>query len=131
MEIITLANDNIVAFFPSITALQEKNTEKRKNVLDEGSRKGKYTSNKESDGEESEEDEESVANEEEKINYPGVSFWIVGNWLKYGIEKVEPELTKEFLEAGLNIRKCKAVRRSFILIYIFIFMCYVTPLMIY
>ena len=79
--------------------------------MDEGSRKRKCTSNKKSDGEESEneEDEESVTNEGEKINYPGLSFWIVCNRPEYGIEKIKLELTKQFLEARLNIRKCKAV----------------------
>ena len=134
MEIILLANDNIVAFFSCITALQEKSTGKRKHALEEESRKRKYIPNNESDVEESEseEDEESVANVGEKVNYPGVSFWIVCNWPEYGIEKIELELTKQFLEAGLNIRKCRAVRSrgSFILIYIFIFLGYVS-LMIY
>ena len=51
--------------------------------------------------------QESIANDGENINYPGISFWIVCNWPEYGIEKIELELTKQFLEPGLNIRKCK------------------------
>ena len=93
LEVLLLSNDNIVAFFSCITALQEKKL-KKNHVAAEDS------------GTDAEEDN-SVG---EVINFPGISFWIVCEWPECSLQKIETMISKQFLESGLNLLQCKAIR---------------------
>ena len=93
LEVILLAQDEIVAFFSCITALSQRKPPKKRK------RKEENDSSEESE----EEDNES------KIPLPGLSFWIVCDWPEYGIKKLEGTISKLFQEAGLNIERCKAI----------------------
>ena len=95
LEVILLSNDNIVAFFSCITALVERRKRKKRRY-----------ENYQSDDEDDIIDDE----DEEKVNLPGLSFWIACDWPEYGLQKMEIEISKQLQAAGLNIERCKAIR---------------------
>ena len=53
----------------------------------------------------SEEDGEEFNN-----NNCGISFWIVFNWLEYGILSFAKHIFKEFLTAEFDLISCKTIR---------------------
>ena len=97
-------NEHIVCFFSCITAMvEEKNTKARRRRRD--------------DSASSEEDAEESVN-----NNCGISFWIVFNWLEYGISSFAEHISREFLTAEFDLISCKAIRSrgKLTILYLFI-----------
>ena len=93
-------NEHIVCFFSCITAMVEKKKAKaRRTRNDSGS---------------SEEDGEEFSN-----NNCGISFWIMFNWLEYGISSFAEHISREFLTAEFDLISCKAIGKLKIF-YIFV-----------
>jgi len=54
--------------------------------------------------------EEKKSGEDEKKIIPGVCFWIFFDWPGHGVSAFEIKITKLFMESGLDIKRCYAVK---------------------
>ena len=91
MEKVLEDNEHIVCFFSCITAMvEQKKAKARRTRNDSGS---------------SEEDGEEFSN-----NNCGISFWIMFNWLEYGISSFAEHISREFLTAEFDLISCKTIR---------------------
>ena len=100
LEAILNNDKHVVAFFSCITALEGKKKQRKRKFVHK-------------DPDESEEDEEVEAAEddvEELSILPGVSFWVVFDWPQYGLAAYEDRISKHFMESGVDLINCKAVR---------------------
>ena len=91
MEKLLEGNEHIVCFFSCITAMVEnKKAKAGKRKIDSGS------------------SEEGV--EESSSNSRDISFWIVFNWLEFGISSFAEHTSREFLTAEFDLISCKVIR---------------------
>ena len=103
LEATLLENEHVVAFFSSITALEQtKKSKKRKLKISQNI-------NASSDSTDTE-DEEERENEGKTFVNPGVSFWVVFGWPEYGLAAFEEHISREFMLAGVDLDSCKAIR---------------------
>jgi len=54
--------------------------------------------------------EETDKENEERIVLPGVCFWIFFDWPEHGLDAFEVKMIKMFLESGMSINKCTAIK---------------------
>ena len=96
----TLNNDeHVVAFFSCITAIEGKKKPKKRKII-----------HRDPNESEEEENEEEASDNDELSIIPGVSFWVVFDWPQYGLAAYEERISKHFMESGVDLINCKAVR---------------------
>ena len=91
LENLLLDNDKVAAFFSCITSMMQPKPKKRKRGYEEESG--------------SEEDEEETLDAA-----PGIAFWVAFDWPEYALSAFEDEICKSFLQSGMNLLTCKAIK---------------------
>ncbi|XP_057293352.1 uncharacterized protein LOC130621979 [Hydractinia symbiolongicarpus] len=99
MENILLSNEQVSCFFSCITYMARPR--KRKSMRNEGEEEEEADSSSEGDN-------RNGANAPE--TFPGISFWIACDLPNCTLSQFETNLSKSFMQAGLNLTTCNAIQ---------------------
>ena len=105
LEMILETEEKVMLFVSAITGLEKERPKTKKQTADEDD------TNQTEDGMSQESNESNMINKLGQPHiYPGVAFWIAYDVPQCLLPDIENKLEKLFLDAGLNIYECKAIR---------------------